>query len=258
MSHDYFELKGKTALITGASSGLGAHFASLLAKEGVHVIIAARRTDRLAEQLELIKAQDGSARAIAMDVTNNDSVLQAFQSIAHTEGCLDILVNNAGVGDDPKKFLNTDEEDWAWQMQTNLDGAWRVAREAARLMVRTETAGSIINIASIYGYNTGAMKVAYNVSKAGVMQLTKSMSIELCRNNIRVNSLCPGWFLTEINQEYFATESGERYVRGIPMRQLGEYSDLNVPLLMLASNKAGRYMTGSAVSVDGGISETPI
>lgn len=258
MSHDYFELKGKTALITGASSGLGAHFASLLAKEGVHVIIAARRTDRLAEQLELIKAQDGSARAIAMDVTNNDSVLQAFQSIAHTEGCLDILVNNAGVGDDPKKFLNTDEADWAWQMQTNLDGAWRVAREAARLMVRTETAGSIINIASIYGYNTGAMKVAYNVSKAGVMQLTKSMSIELCRNNIRVNSLCPGWFLTEINQEYFATESGERYVRGIPMRQLGEYSDLNVPLLMLASNKAGRYMTGSAVSVDGGISETPI
>ena len=258
MSHDYFELKGKTALITGASSGLGAHFASLLANEGVHVIIAARRTDRLAEQLERIKSQGGSARAVAMDVTDNDSVLHAFQSIAHTEGRLDILVNNAGVGDDPKKFLNTDEQDWAWQMQTNLDGAWRVAREAARLMVRTETAGSIINIASIYGYNTGAMKVAYNVSKAGVMQLTKSMSIELCRNNIRVNSLCPGWFLTEINQEYFATESGERYVKGIPMRQLGEYDDLNVPLMMLASNKAGRYITGSAVSVDGGISESPI
>jgi len=258
MSQDYFELKGKTALITGASSGLGAHFAGLLASEGVHVIIAARRTDRLAEQLEQIKSQGGSARAIAMDVTDNDSVLNAFQSIAHTEGRLDILVNNAGVGDDPKKFLNTDEEDWAWQMQTNLDGAWRVAREASRLMVRTETAGAIINIASIYGHNTGAMKVAYNVSKAGVMQLTKSMSIELCRNNIRVNSLCPGWFLTEINQAYFATESGERYVKGIPMRQLGEYSDLNVPLLLLASNKAGRYMTGSAVSVDGGISESPI
>ena len=258
MSQDYFELKGKTALITGASSGLGAHFAGLLASEGVHVIIAARRTDRLAEQLEQIKSEGGSARAIAMDVTDNDSVLNAFQSIAHTEGRLDILVNNAGVGDDPKKFLNTDEEDWAWQMQTNLDGAWRVAREASRLMVRTETAGAIINIASIYGYNTGAMKVAYNVSKAGVMQLTKSMSIELCRNNIRVNSLCPGWFLTEINQEYFATESGERYIKSIPMRQLGEYSDLNVPLMMLASNKAGRYMTGSAVSVDGGISESPV
>jgi NAD(P)-dependent dehydrogenase (short-subunit alcohol dehydrogenase family) len=125
-------------------------------------------------------------------------------------------------------------------------------------MVRTETFGSIINIASIYGFNTGAMKVAYNVSKAGVMQLTKSMSIELCRHKIRVNSLCPGWFLTDINREYFATESGERYVKGIPMRELGQFDDLNVPLLLLASNKAGRYMTGSSIVVDGGISETPI
>ncbi len=253
-----FGIEGKIALITGASGGLGAHFAKVLAEHGAHVVLAARRTDKLQEQINLIKADGGHARSIELDVTSNDSVTAAFADIYATEKRLDILVNNAGVGDDPKKFLNTEEEDWSWQMQTNLDGAWRVAREAARLMVRTETFGSIINIASIYGFNTGAMKVAYNVSKAGVMQLTKSMSIELCRHKIRVNSLCPGWFLTDINREYFATESGERYVKGIPMRELGQFDDLNVPLLLLASNKAGRYMTGSSVVVDGGISETPI
>jgi NAD(P)-dependent dehydrogenase (short-subunit alcohol dehydrogenase family) len=253
-----FGIEGKIALITGASGGLGAHFAKVLAEQGAHVILAARRTDKLQEQINLIKADGGQARSIELDVTSNDSVTAAFADIYATEKHLDILVNNAGVGDDPKKFLNTEEEDWSWQMQTNLDGAWRVAREAARLMVRTETFGSIINIASIYGFNTGAMKVAYNVSKAGVMQLTKSMSIELCRHKIRVNSLCPGWFLTDINREYFATESGERYVKGIPMRELGQFDDLNVPLLLLASNKAGRYMTGSSIVVDGGISETPI
>jgi len=253
-----FEIAGKIALITGASGGLGAHFAQVLAEHGAYVILAARRTDKLQEQIKVIKAQGGHARAIELDVTSNDSVNAAFANIHSNEKRLDILVNNAGVGDDPKKFLNTEEEDWSWQMQTNLDGAWRVAREAARLMVRTETFGSIINIASIYGFNTGAMKVAYNVSKAGVMQLTKSMSIELCRHKIRVNSLCPGWFLTDINREYFATESGERYVKGIPMRELGQFEDLNVPLLLLASNKAGRYMTGSSIVVDGGISETPI
>jgi NAD(P)-dependent dehydrogenase (short-subunit alcohol dehydrogenase family) len=253
-----FEIEGKIALITGASGGLGAHFAQVLAEHGAHVILAARRADKLQEQIKVIKARGGHARATELDVTSNDSVNAAFANIHSNEKRLDILVNNAGVGDDPKKFLNTEEEDWSWQMQTNLDGAWRVAREAARLMVRTETFGSIINIASIYGFNTGAMKVAYNVSKAGVMQLTKSMSIELCRHKIRVNSLCPGWFLTDINREYFATESGERYVKGIPMRELGQFEDLNVPLLLLASNKAGRYMTGSSIVVDGGISETPI
>src|SRR6056300_238959 len=243
-----FEIEGKIALITGASGGLGAHFAQVLAEHGAHVILAARRADKLQEQIKVIKAQGGHARAIELDVTSNDSVNAAFTNIQSSEKRLDILVNNAGVGDDPKKFLNTEEEDWSW----------RVAREAARLMVRTETFGSIINIASIYGFNTGAMKVAYNVSKAGVMQLTKSMSIELCRHKIRVNSLCPGWLLTDINREYFATESGERYVKGIPMRELGQFEDLNVPLLLLASNKAGRYMTGSSIVVDGGISETPI
>ena len=258
MTSHYFDLAGKTALITGASSGLGAHFAKVLSREGAHVILAARRSEALAEQVTQVLDSGGSARALTLDVTSPDSVVAGFESISAIEGTLDILINNAGVGDEPKRFLETDESDWAWQMQTNLDGAWRVAREAARCLVSSQTHGSIVNIASIYGLNTGAMKIAYNVSKAGVVQLTKSMSIELCRHNIRVNSLCPGWFLTDINRAYFETESGQRYIKGIPMRKLGEFKDLDIPLLMLASNTAGAYITGSSVVVDGGISETPI
>ena len=124
-----FGIEGKIALITGASGGLGAHFAKVLAEQGAHVILAARRTDKLQEQINLIKADGGQARSIELDVTSNESVTAAFADIYATEKRLDILVNNAGVGDDPKKFLNTEEEDWSWQMQTNLDGAWRVARD---------------------------------------------------------------------------------------------------------------------------------
>lgn len=255
---NYFNLSGKVSLITGASSGLGVHFANVLANEGATVILAARRTDKLATAVETIRKNGGKAFAIPMDVSNAESVTDAFAAIQSEHGGVDVLVNNAGVADDPKKFLDTTEEDWNWVMETNLTGAWRVARTAALQMSSNNTAGSIINIGSIYGLHTGVMKVAYNVSKVGVVQLTKSMAMELCRKNIRVNALCPGWFVTEINDSYFSSESGQRYIQGFPSKRLGQMEDLSVPLLLLASNSAGAYMNGTTLTVDGGLIESPI
>lgn len=258
MSRNYFNIAGRVALVTGASSGLGVHFANVLAAEGATVILAARRAGNLADEVEAIRAKGGSASAVTLDVTSADSVEAAFATLEEAHGPLDILVNNAGVAGDPLKFLDTREEDWQGIVETNLNGAWRVAKAAAGQMVSAGKAGSIVNIASIYGLRTGVLKVAYNVSKAGVVQLTRSMAMELSRKNIRVNALCPGWFLTDINRDYFATESGERYLRGIPAGRLGEMDDLTVPLLLLASDTAGAYMTGACLAVDGGILESPI
>jgi NAD(P)-dependent dehydrogenase (short-subunit alcohol dehydrogenase family) len=258
MPRNYFDIEGKVALVTGASSGLGVHFARVLAAEGATVILAARRAEKLADEVAAIRAEGGSASAVTMDVTRADSVSEAFATIEHAHGPLDILVNNAGVADDPRKFLDTGEEAWQSIVDTNLNGAWRVAKAAVAQMAGAGKAGSVVNIASIYGLRTGVLKVAYNVSKAGVVQLTRSMAMELSRKNIRVNALCPGWFLTDINRDYFATESGERYVRGIPAGRLGEMHDLTVPLLLLASDTAGGYMTGACLAVDGGILESPI
>ena len=258
MTLDYFDLSDKSALVTGASSGLGVHFAKVLARQGVKVFLAARRTDKLAREVDSIRAQGGAASAISLDVNNIASVDQAFATLAAECGSIDILINNAGVADDPRRFLETGEEDWHRVIETNLNGAWRVAKAAAAQMVAAAKAGAIINIGSVYGLRTGVRKVAYNVSKAGVVQLTKSMAMELCKHNIRVNALCPGWFLTEITDDYFQTESGKRYVLTIPMKRMGAADDLTVPLLLLASNKAGAYITGSTLTVDGGLIENPV
>lgn len=258
MPQDYFKLQGQTALVTGASSGLGAHFARVLSAAGARVVLAARRSDKLAEQVAALQAAGGDAGAITLDVTSPDSVASAFARFEQEWGQLDILINNAGIAGDPIKFLETGEQDWYRIIETNLNGAWRVAQAGAQHMVRGAAGGSIVNIGSIYGLHTGALKAAYNVSKTGVVQLTKSMAIELCRKNIRVNALCPGWFLTDINSDYFQTESGERYIKTIPAQRLGTVDDLSVPLLLLSSRSAGGYMNGTVLTVDGGLAESPV
>lgn len=258
MAQDYFQLTGQTALITGASSGLGAHFARVLSEAGARVVLAARRTERLAEEVAALRASGADAGAIALDVNDPESVASGFAQFTREWGALDILINNAGVASDPIKFLETTEQDWYQIIETNLNGAWRVAQAGARQIAAQGNGGSIVNIGSIYGVRTGVLKAAYNVSKTGIVQLTKSMAMELCRQDIRVNALCPGWFLTDINSDYFLSESGARYVKTIPARRMGNLDELNVPLLLLASRTAGGYMNGSVLTVDGGIAESPI
>jgi NAD(P)-dependent dehydrogenase (short-subunit alcohol dehydrogenase family) len=258
MTINYFDLNNKIAMVTGASSGLGIHFAKILAAEGATVILAARRHEKLESIVSEIIADGGKASALSLDVTNPESVQQCFKTIEGDFGGLDILINNAGVANDPTKFVDITEDEWSWVVDTNMTGAWRVAQAATRQMIATNKPGSIINISSIYGLHTGVLKAGYNVSKAGVVQLTKSMAMELARYNIRVNALCPGWFLTDINSGYFASESGARYVKSLPSRRLGNMEELTVPLLMLASNKASSYINGSCITVDGGLVESPV
>ena len=251
MSDQRFDLHGKTALITGASSGLGAHFARVLAAAGARVVLAARRAERLEALVTDLRSQGQEALAVTMDVTDSDSIDAGFQQAEQTFGVIDILVNNAGIGD-PVPFLDMTEGNWRSMMDTNLDGAWRVAHRATVAMAKAGKGGSVINIASILGLRVGAALSHYAVAKAGVVQLTKAMAMELARNDIRVNAIAPGYFRTEMNTDYFDTDKGQDYIRSkVPMRRLGRLEELSGPLLLLAS-EAGSFMTGTIINVDGG------
>jgi len=240
------DLTGRTALVTGASSGLGRRFSCALGAAGADVIVAARRADQLAKTVELVKAAGGTARAVELDVADGASVEAVFEEI----GAVDILVNNAGVAS-TKKILEWTEKDWDFIMDVNLRGAWMVANAAAKAMVAADRGGSIINIASIAGERVGKGIMPYTVSKAGVIQLTKAMALELAIHNIRVNAIAPGYIITDINRDYLEGDFGEKMKRGIPQRRFGDPEDLDGPLLLLASDASG-FMTGSVIAVDGG------
>lgn len=240
------DFSGRTAFITGASSGFGAHFASVLAGCGARVVVGARRVAALDALVATIGAAGGSARAVALDVRDMNSIHDAVSAA----GPIDILINNAGVGV-TKPVLDQTEEDWSFVLDTNLRGAFFMAREVARQMRERGVGGSIINIASILGLRQGGQVSTYAISKAGLIQMTKQLALELARFNIRVNALAPGYFGTEINTGFFSTEAGKALIKRVPMRRLGELSDLDGPLLLLASD-ASRFMTGSVIEVDGG------
>lgn len=250
MSQDLFSLAGETALVTGASSGLGQHFAGVLARAGAKVAIAARRTDRLEILAREIEANGGKAAAIPLDVREPASVKAAFDAAEKALGPITILVNNAGISD-PAWFTRMTEEQWRGTMDVNLDGVFRVGQEAARRMVAGGKGGSIVNIASIVGL--GAIKTlgAYAASKAAVLALTRTMALELARDKIRVNALAPGYIATELNDSFWETEGGKRMIAHVPFRRLGQLPELDGPLLLLAS-RAGSFMTGSVLTVDGG------
>lgn len=241
-------LAGQTALITGASSGLGAHFAKVLAQHGASVIVAARRIEKLDQIVNDIKDSGGEATAIALDVSDPESVTAAFAEIE--QGKLPtILLNNAGVAD-IKRFLNLDEDSWQKVMSTNLDGVYRVARAFAAMLVKHELGGSIINTASIGGLRIGIGQAAYGTSKAAVIHLTRGMSQELASKGIRVNALCPGFFETEMNRAFFSSDEGQAYIKSTPARRTGRLEELNGPLLLLCS-EAGSFINGVALPVDG-------
>jgi NAD(P)-dependent dehydrogenase (short-subunit alcohol dehydrogenase family) len=245
-----FSLAGRSALVTGASAGLGTHFAQVLAAAGAQVWLAARRVDRLQALQSGMRGRGARAECIALDVTDAASVRNAFDTMAAAGSLPDIVINNAGVGLGTPA-LATSEEDWDQVLDTNLKGAWLVATEAARRLVALERKGSIVNIASILGERVGAFVAPYAASKAGLIQLTKALALEWARHGIRVNALCPGYVATDINRDFLASEEGDRMRKRIPQRRFGEARDLDGPLLLLASD-AGRYVTGAVLAADGG------
>lgn len=251
MTDKHFDMTGKTALITGASSGLGEHFARVLAAAGARVVVAARRAERLEKLVQDLRTQGFEALAVTMDVTDSDSIDAGFSEAEAQFGGVDVLINNAGIGEGVP-FLKMTEGNWRSMLDTNLDGAWRVAHRAAVAMAKSQQGGNIINIASILGLRVGQGLSHYAVAKAGVVQLTKAMAIELARDNIRVNAIAPGYFRTEMNNDYFESEKGQDYIKQkVPMRRLGQLEELSGPLLLLAS-EAGSFITGTVINVDGG------
>ncbi|WP_120971785.1 SDR family oxidoreductase [Comamonas sp. lk] len=243
-----FRLDGRIVLITGASSGLGMHFAALLAAAGARVAVAARRADKLLSVVDSITRAGGEARALSLDVTDGASVRQCFDELA-SWGAPDVLVNNAGVTV-TRPLLEQTEADFDSVLDTNLKGNWLVATEAARRMVAAGQGGSIINVASILGERVAGGVAPYAISKAGVIQATKAMALELARHSIRVNALLPGYVVTDLNRDFLHSDAGDKLRVRIPSRRFGEMTDLDGPLLLLASD-AGAAMSGSTVAVDG-------
>ncbi|NQW08305.1 MAG: glucose 1-dehydrogenase [Alphaproteobacteria bacterium] len=246
---DTFDLTGKTALITGASQGLGAGFATTLARAGAKVALAARQTGKLKTLKAEIESAGGVAHAVAMDVTDPASIHAAFDETEAALGPVDVLVNNAGIAI-TKPFLEISEADWDAVLDTNLKGCFLAGQEAAKRMSQ-RGGGSIINIASVLGSEVIGQLSSYCASKAGLIHLTKAMALELARVGVRVNAIAPGYIETPINSDFFKSPAGEKMIKGIPQRRLGQPDDLDGAILLLASD-ASRYMTGSVVTVDGG------
>jgi NAD(P)-dependent dehydrogenase (short-subunit alcohol dehydrogenase family) len=242
-----YDLGGKTVLITGASSGFGAHFARVFAEARAHLILAARRREPLeAVASECRRLAHGSVISITLDVADAASVAAAAEHFAS----VDVVVNNAGVVRSAPA-LEQREEDWDAVVDTNLKGAFLVAGAAARAMRAAGKGGSIINVASILGVRQTKGVLPYAVSKAGIIQMTKVLALELARYEIRVNALVPGYFDTELNHDYWNTAEGQALIKRVPLRRLGRPEDLDGPLLLLAS-EGSRFMTGSVIEVDGG------
>jgi len=245
-----FDLAGKTALVTGASSGLGVRFAEVLAENGAAVALVARRADRLATVKARIEAAGGRAVAIEADVRDRTAMQRAFDAAEKAFGTVTILVNNAGVAH-AGRAVELAEEDWRRVISTNLDAVFFWAQEAARRMLAAGKGGAIVNIASVLGFGVNKGVIAYATAKAGVIQLTKALALELAFKGIRVNAIAPGWIVTEITHDYLSSEQGAAMKRQIPMGRFGEERDLDGPLLLLVSD-AGRYMTGATIVADGG------
>jgi len=243
-----FDLTGEVALVTGASSGLGARFAQVLAANGAKVVLAARRVDRL----KSLSSEIGkNAQAVEFDATDRSTFARTFDAAEEKFGPISLLINNAGIGPG-SFFVDMTAEDWDRVQAVNVDAVWLMAQEAAKRMIAAKVKGSIINIASVLSYRVSLAVSAYAVSKAAVAQMTQAMALELARHDIRVNALAPGYIYTELTEEYLKSPRGQRQIQAIPQKRAGDPADLDGALLLLASRKASRFMTGSIVVVDGG------
>ena len=247
---DLFDVSKEIILITGASQGLGRRFARVLSAHGAAVVLAARQTAKLKSLEEEIKGKGGRAAAVAMDVTDTASIAKAIDAAEAVLGPVTVLINNAGIAIE-KLAVEQSEADWDAVIGANLKGAYFTATEIARRMIARKQEGNIVNIASVLGVQVMKFLSPYTISKAGIVQATKAMALELAGNRIRVNALAPGYIDTEMNHDFWATPAGEKLTKRIPQRRVGSESDLDGAILLLASS-ASRYMTGSVVTVDGG------
>jgi NAD(P)-dependent dehydrogenase (short-subunit alcohol dehydrogenase family) len=245
-----FDLKGRVALVTGASSGLGVRFAEVLAENGASVVLVARRAERIAALQARIEKAGGRALAVEADVCDRAAMAAAFAAAEEKFGTVTILVNNAGVAH-AGRAVELPEEEWRRVLATNLDAVFYWAQEAARRMLTAKTGGAIVNIASVLGFGVDKGVIAYATAKAGVVQMTKTLALELSFKGIRVNAIAPGWIVTEMNRDYLASERGAALKRDIPVGRFGEPRDLDGPLLLLVSD-AGRFVTGATIVADGG------
>ena len=248
-----FPLEGRTALVTGAFSGLGQHFAQVLAAHGAKVALLGRRIElgqRVAAEIGAAVGRPADVLAFEADVTQPGSVTSAFARASDALGVATVVVNNAGT---VKRMpsLEVTDADWQGVVDVNLSGVFRVAQAAARAMVGAGTGGSIVNIASILALRVRPQVASYAATKAAVAQLTKALALEWAEHGIRVNALAPGYFETDINRDLLRSPAGQALISRIPQQRVGQMADLDGPLLLLASD-ASAYMTGAVIPVDGG------
>jgi len=246
-----FRLDGKTAFVTGAGSGLGRHFALVLAAAGARVAIGGRRLEKLDETAALVNQAGGQVCCVGLDTRSSESIATAFDFAEQTFGPLDILVNNAGVSG-YADLLDCDEDNWDAIFDTNTKAVWLAAREfVKRQRAANRMGGSIVNIASILAEGSKHGLGPYMASKSAVEQLTRAMALEWGPLGIRTNAIAPGYFPSEMTEGLFDTPEGQEMQQRIPARRTGQVHEISGPLLLLASN-ASSYMNGSVVTVDGG------
>lgn len=247
---EQFSLKGRVALVTGAGSGLGVHFAKTLSQAGATVICVGRRLQPVEKVVEEIRQAGGSAMALSMDVTDPVSITDAFGAIQQQCGPVDVLVNNAGLSN-PVAFEEMTREHWTSLLDANLSGPFYVAQEMAKRLIAVGKPGCIINIASILGHLARPKFLNYGTTKGALIHMTQYMALDLMPYGIRVNALAPGYFPSEMTNPFYESEAGQREIAALPIQRLGRHTELNGPLLLLAS-EASSYMTGTVLTVDAG------
>lgn len=247
-----FRLDGKHVVITGASSGFGSHFAGVLADAGARVVLGARRVEKVQDRVDEIRAAGGEAAGARLDVRDAASIREFLDSAENEFGPIDVVINNAGVEAGAKTYMMIDEEDWDFVIDTNLKGAWLMAKHyTERVIANGQSGGNIVNISSITDRRTIKGQFPYAVSKGALTRMTEVMALEAARYKIRVNALAPGYVLTDVSRLLLESDQAPSFMKGIPMRRFGDFDDLTGPILLLASD-ASSYMTGSVVVVDGG------
>lgn len=250
-----FDLGGRTALVTGASSGLGARFAQVLADNGAHVVLASRRVERLKELRAEIEAAGGAASVVSLDVTDLADIERAVGEAESSAGAIDILVNNSGVST-TQHLVDVRAEDFDFVFDTNVRGAFFVAQAVGRRMIERGRAdpgreARIVNVASMAGLKALAQIGVYSMSKAAVIHMTRAMALEWGRHGVNVNAICPGYIRTELNEHHWETEGGQRLIRMLPRRRLGQPEDLDGLLILLASGRSG-FINGAVIAADDG------